>query len=436
MTATRIELLANDFDNMTFGLGPPKENQGVQKVPEHLFSPKLLRRVAAKKYAACYGATARYIQALPLLIKSNTTMYEMQKNTFSAQGDCWDFSGYDVADLFTMNIAENFSRVTGLKILEISTPEDQGGKCGSGYRNGIKIFEEAVLKTKKTVKESREIAFLQTMYMYAQDLPPIYRASEEYRKASKDEINGTWTSYDLSPPAGFEFKPISEHKVDKKSKNKQLLSIARDAVEKFPDADEIVIDFIDDNLDVIKNALEMLKMDLEKIGWPKKIVMHVWHHDLFDDTDITLRGTIQLNAEEVDEDTDEDTDEEKEVAANTLVDRLDAEGNISEPPRNFAVRTFDVRVGQVEQKVFEIAELIDGIAKKFSAETVENMDSFKNLFKQELDDLRKIYREKLTNMPELTETISSFVKFENKQLHFEKENFEQQYLNQRHILQC
>ncbi len=365
-------ILVTDYDNCAFGQKPANKGETFPKATPHLLSAPLLE--FAKKHSAFYGETHRCYDSDQSNIEGhirhlesirNCAAIKMKQNKLTELQDCTDFSEINTDDEFVSVITENLKEATGLPCIKVSTPDDENGKCGSGYKKILKVYEEAVLKTKKT--EEKEI----------------------------DKIFGNWTSYNFEhPDLKFKQKPVEGY--DQTTKNKQLMQVVRHAAKKFP-GEEIILDYVDDNETIIKSALQLVADS----DWPDNVVLNIHSHDAFTASEIKLCGTIskkQMQKTPVIAVPDEEPDQP--------VCSLDEDS-----PQAFSQATTKRSVLKTntinyDQMVNDIIQNIPG------ADKAKNFTHFKIALKQILVDIDKDLDNKLSTIPNLITTVSEHIQSE------------------------
>ncbi len=282
----RKKVLIVDFDNTLAGVSRYAKG----KIPAGMLLPKIIDRVKEEKYDDCYGFTARRTGNILSLIKTQIDDYDFLKSQSIKKATLADYSDIDPCDLLTIRIVENFSKLTGLTMSKVSTPDDLGYKCGSGYEKNIQVIEKMLLKNRTFVEEERVFVNIGgTDSCWEGYLPPDYATLPPFEKAKKEKKYANWTVFPAKINCKIEQPPVDPKKIDSNSKNNQLLSVVRDLVETYPDVGMIELDVIEDKQEIIDN---LFRIDIEKENWPVKVLVKVYHYDAFEDTEITLCGCI------------------------------------------------------------------------------------------------------------------------------------------------
>lgn len=208
MQARKVRIIITDYDLCAIAYNGTQVD---------MVSPALVAFVKRKPYEGFYGCTHRAYSNMSFVV--GYASKHANKDAYSDE---------QVKQLsLTTTATNNITAKLGIKCLGVSTFEDtvKGRKCGQGYEEIIKPFEESNKKPEKSA------SFLRFLFCNLHD------------------------------------------------KKTQLTQIATDAVEKFPDA-TITFHYIDDNTKILKNALEVTQ---EK-AWPKNAKIKFFHLDPKGDT--------------------------------------------------------------------------------------------------------------------------------------------------------
>lgn len=223
--------LVIDIDNCTFVFS--------SELPE-LLSETLLTHVKMKHYDGFYVCTHR--SRLNLMIDENyDTALEQEKDLkrFSVKNITLEKRHF-----YLSQITKNFAEKSGLKLMAVSTPDDDSeaapsepiNRCGFGYNNIIEPYENDLLNN--VTNEPYENLFL----------PHV-----------------------LEP--------------DLDSKNQQLILISEHAVAMHPEATTITLHYMDDRMDLLELAKQIPSDQL-----PASIKANLYHHE--DSKEIRLIGTV------------------------------------------------------------------------------------------------------------------------------------------------
>lgn len=247
----RKKILIVDLDNCTVAAQRSIANF---KAPDHLLSEQLLSHVKAEKYDGFYVCTHRchandggnirqHLEPVEM-VRDYMLLAKKKKIDTSA---VIDVTHIDNECQFVTRIIKNFQQAAGFtdqQCFAVSTPDDAGHECGSGFTHILKPYEEAVIRTKRTT---------------AHRWP--------------NGVWGTKTYYDFSLEMDFKQTPIVYY--DDTTKNPQLMQIFQHVSQLFPEA-EIDLDYVDDSKPVLANALKIKQDDI-----PHHVKLHVFEHDAF-----------------------------------------------------------------------------------------------------------------------------------------------------------
>jgi hypothetical protein len=349
--------LVTDYDNCASVQRKSEKYAFLPKASKHLLSIPLVNFAKKRGYDGFYGNTHRCYGTDRLNIETHIFQIEKIRNIVKLKQQAGqiigllvypDFSDINVDDEFVSMITKNFSEATGLPCIEVSTPDDANGECGSGYKKILSIYESVVLKTKKITKESR------------------------------DRIHGEWTSYNFDQPnLKFEQEPVKDY--DENSKNNQLMQIVRHAAKMHPN-EEVILDSVDDKEEIIENALRLAADG----KWPDNVVLNIFSHDAFDTTEVCYRGTISKKQ----------VLESKDSPAKNSLFSATSE---SKKPEEFKKIDYD--------------KIVKSVVERFSngEEIIKNEKLFKQELKACLVDLDNYLKGDLCSIPNLTDLVSSHV---------------------------
>lgn len=234
-------------------------------------SKHLINFVISQSYDSFYICTHRCKASIPYAIatqqkqvtKIMTSLEKKRNNLTKAELEsdavyqaCKLFEESDPSNIYTFKVIDNFSKSVSLPLHAVSTPDDGQDSCGTGYEKKIKPLEDLLFQNQNLAKS----------------------------KGYNFEIN----------PLEYDDGEFPDT-LDPLSKNKQLLTVAKDIAIKFPNT-KITLDYVDDNLTLCVAALMLPKHS----EWPTNIAIHVFQHDPFTNTEInSIQSPQDINVKKL-----------------------------------------------------------------------------------------------------------------------------------------
>jgi hypothetical protein len=297
---TTVRYAVVDLDNCTIAMYKTENEKFLSPQSKHFLSRKLIEFINKKNYNGFYVCTHRCykndahniahslntekIKSLHAKMKIHYKQYQSNHgdNEISLQTyienkaphlyDAFcsypDLTGTDPKNQFTTRIVANLAAETKLELIKVSTPDDKNGICGSGFENILKNYEarlETYLGPEKPGFEARTDSEIKEL--------------EKKYKAVSSHVKET-----IGMPFPIQ-QPVANY--DNKTKNPQLIQLAKHAAAKHPNK-TIILDFVDDNVDVLSSALTINSMDL-----PKNVILNIHFHDAYSQSEIVLLKSIK-----------------------------------------------------------------------------------------------------------------------------------------------
>lgn len=232
---------SNDTTNIEININAMKDISDRQKK---------LHASKSKKYCD-------WVKAQPLEFLQGTNVYAGSILQLTNMADV------DTKMVFTCVLAENITKLTKLKLLEVSTPDDSCGeanrKCGYGYRQFMYPMEQLALSSRK---------------------------GQKFEDYTFHPCSSGVKSYDAS------------------TKNTQLLQIIHDVNKSIKDGDETNFDFFDDRADILESASKLDPSWLQKevtlnmhLCVSHDVYGNVRNHKIDDTPRYVVRGTAVSSEE-------------------------------------------------------------------------------------------------------------------------------------------